>query len=840
MFSKFFIQRPIFATVLAVVMVLAGIMAGLSLPIAQFPDITPPTIFVSSSYPGADAETLARTVAEPIEAQVNGVEGMIYMSSTSSSDGQYSLTVTFENGTDIDQAAVDVQNRISQIDATLPEAVKQQGMNVMKRSSNMLLFISIDADSTAGKAYDALYLTNYAQLHLTEPLSRVEGVGNVSAFGGGDYDMRIWLKPEVMKIRGVSASEVQQAIESQNLHVSAGSVGQSPGAGGASFEYTLTADGELNDTEQFRNIIIRTDPDGSVLHLRDIADVELGSSSYSQIARVNGKQTTLIGISQLPGANALETADGALKELDRLSKYFPEGVTYNVINNSTDYVRESIKEVGVTFLETTAIVMLVILLFLQNWRAVIIPMITIPVSLIATLAVMKLFGFTLNTLTLFGLVLAIAIVVDDAIVVVEDCMRILDEGKLNRVQAAEQAMKELTGPVVGEVLVLLSVFIPTAFISGITGQLYKQFALTIAVSTAFSGFNALTLTPALCALFLKPSTPKKNLIYRGFNKVWGKVEGFYGATVSKMLRRAGAWTIAFIAAALAGVYLYTKYPSSYLPEEDMGYCIASLQLPTGATLDRTEKVMQTLERSFKQEIPAIKDIMTISGISMMGGGDNSNSGSIFVMLKPWNQRGKGESVEDVMAQMTEIAYRVQQEGVFFAANPPSIPGLGSSSGMQMQILDINSLGADALANAVQTMEQSLQATGNYSRVNSMYESGVPQYRIVVDRDRAALRGLAIEDIYSALSAFTGGAYTGQINDFGHTFQVTVQATGDARRTVESLNALSVPNSKGEMVPFSAFADVKAVEGLPSVSRYNMYTTADLTAIPKAESAPLRQ
>lgn len=829
MFSQFFIKRPIFATVIAILMVLAGVFCYRLLPVAQFPDITPPTVMVSATYPGADAETIAKTVAEPIEKQVNGVENMTYMSSICS-EGQYMLTVTFESGTDIDNAAVDVQNRVSQVNGILPEPVIQQGITVDKRSTSQILFVSLEADSAAG--YDALYLTNYAQINLIEPLSRVKGVGSVQAFGGGEYDMRVWVKPELMRIRGITPAEITAAIESQNLQVSAGSIGDQPDSGNAPFEYTVTANAGLITAKQFGNIILRHDDTG-ILRLKDVADVELGSSSYSQVAKVNGKQTALIGINQLPGANAIEVADGSLVELERLAEYFPEGLSYNVILNSTDYVHQSINDVVMTFAETTLIVFVVILLFLQNWRAVIIPMITIPVSLIATLAVMKLMGFSLNTLSLFGLVLAIAIVVDDAIVVVEDCARLVSQGKLNRVQAATQAMKELTGPVVGEVLVLLSVFIPTAFISGITGSLYKQFALTIAVSTAFSGFNALTLTPALCALFIKPTKPAKNIIYRGFSKGYAAIENLYAKTIGKMLRRPKFWISVFVVFIGISVYLFNRYPSSYLPEEDMGYCMASVQLPTGASLERTDRILDGLEMRFKKEIPAIKDVMTISGFSMLGGGDDSNSGSLIVILKPWKERGKSESVEYVIARMQEIAAETQQEAIFFAVNPPSVPGLGLSSGLQMELLDLNGLSSDEIAKAMDNLVTKLKSSGYFSNVNSTYVAGVPQYRIVVDRDKATIRNLDIDDIYSTLSAELGGSFNGDFVDFGHTFQITLRAIGRDRAFVNSLQQIAVMNKNGEMVPFGAFAGIEPEIGQSSVTRYNMYTSASLTAIPDA-------
>ncbi len=827
MFSKFFIERPIFATVLAILMVLAGIMTVTTLPIAQYPDITPPTVMVSASYPGANAETVARTIGVPIEQAVNGTEGMLYMSSNSSDDGSYSLTITFKNGTDVDQAAVDVQNKISLANAQLPSEVAEQGVSVSKESSNNVLFLALLADDP--QRYDALYLTNYAQLNMIDPLSRVDGVGGVNAFGAGEYSMRIWLDPDAMRIRGITPADVENAIRSQNMEVSAGSVGAPPGNGDTEFEYTLTARGRLSSAEDFGNIILRTGAKTGVLRLKDIARVELGSESYGVISRVNGQPAALIGIEQLPGANAMEVADGALKEMDRLSQYFPDGVHYQVVLNSTDFVRESIDDVVVTFVETSLIVMVVILLFLQNWRAVIIPMLTIPVSLIATFAVMKLLGFSLNTLTLFGLVLAIAIVVDDAIVVVEDCSRLVDKGVLTRRQAAEQAMKELTGPVVGEVLVLLSVFIPTAFISGITGQLYKQFALTIAVSTAFSGFNALTLTPALCALFLTPRKPARNFIYKGFNKGYGKVLNLYESTIGKMLAHPVASMATFLIISAVAIWGFTSWPTSYIPEEDMGYFMTSVELPDGASVDRTQKVMERLEAELRKN-PYVKDVMSITGFSMMGGGAGSNMGSINVMLKPWKERGRKGSVDNVIRDFEKFTSTVQ-EAVIFSVNPPAIPGLGASSGLSMELLDINSLGATELKKALQQVQEQARNDSRIKSVTSLYQGEVRQYQIKVDRDRVKMLGIPVEDVYNVISAYMGGGYVNDFVDFGRTFQVNIQAEGDARTHPEDILSLSVRNTEGKMVPLSVFATVEPVMGVPSVSRYNMYTSASLNATP---------
>ena len=828
MFSKFFITRPIFATVLALVMVLAGLLCLNTLPIAQYPDITPPTVMVMASYPGADAETVAHTVGVPIEQQVNGTEGMLYMSSSSGSDGSYSLTITFENGTDVDQAAVDVQNRISMADTTLPTQVKQQGVSVIKRSSNEVLFLALTTDRP--DLYDALYLTNYAQLNLVDPMSRVDGVGGVTAFGAGEYSMRIWLDPAKMRSRNITPAQVVAAVQEQNMEVGAGTIGAPPQNSDAPFQFTLTSQGRLTTAEQFANIIIRSDKTG-ILRLKDLGKVELGANSYTQTALLNGQGAALIGVEQLPGANAMDVVKGSLAEVERLSQYLPEGVHFTTILNTTDFVQASIDEVFVTFVETTLIVMLVILLFLQNWRAVIIPMLTIPVSLIATFAVMKIMGFTLNTLTLFAMVLAIAIVVDDAIVVVEDCSRLLDQGKLNRRQAAEKAMTELTGPVVGEVLVLLSVFIPTAFVSGITGKLYKQFALTIAVSTAFSGFNALTLTPALCALFLKPRTQPKFFIYKWFNKIWAKVEAFYQRTIGKMLAHAKISLLVFLVLAAAAFYGFFKIPSSYLPEEDNGYFMTAVQLPTGASLERTEAYTTAIANEVKKEIPAVKDVMSINGFSMLGGGSSSNGGTLMFVLKDWKERkGKDQDVWSIMAKVNEITAR-HQEAYTFSVNPPSIPGLGMSSGLQMQLLDMSNQGAQQMVKAIDALQEAAKGDDRIASITSLYEGTVPQYTLKVDRDKVAQMGLDLATIYSTLSAYVGSEYVNDFVEFGRTFQVTVGGTGSGRSVPEDILKLSVTNGQGGMVPFSAFAAVEPSFGEPTVNRYNMYNTASITATP---------
>ncbi len=827
MFSRFFIDRPIFATVLAILMILVGLITVKTLPVAQYPDITPPTVRVSAMYPGADAATVAETVGVPIEEQVNGVEGMMYMSSNSGSDGSYGLTITFENGTDLDMATVKVQNRIALAESSLPTSVKQQGVSVTSESTNIILFVAIEGDSQ--HRYDALYLTNYAKLNIVDELARLDGVGGVNAFGAGDYSMRVWLDPEMMRVRGVTPDDVMAAIRSQNMEVSAGSVGAPPVNGDEAFQFTLVSKGRLITADEFANIVIRSDGN-KMLRLRDVAKVDLGSESYSATSKVSGQEAGLLAVYQTPGANALEVASRVKAKLADLEPYFPEGVDYRVIMNTTEFVTESIDEVLITFVETTLIVMLIILLFLQNWRTVIIPMITIPVSLIATFAVMKLLGFTINTLTLFGLVLAIAIVVDDAIVVVEDCARIVDEGKMTPRQAAERAMVELQGPVVGEVLVLLSVFIPTAFISGITGELYKQFALTIAVSTAFSGFNALTFTPAMCALFLKPRTEPKFFLYRWFNKGWAKTVDVYTALIGKFLKRPVVALAVYFLLCVAAFWGFLKWPTSYVPQEDMGYFMTSVQLPTGASLERTDKIMtQVSERLLAQ--PEVEDVISITGMSFLAGGSGSNYGSFFVVMKPWNERrGSGESATDVVERMNGELADIQ-EAIIFSINPPAIPGLGLSSGLQMQLLDINNLGPKEMKQALEEIKQRASEDRRLAQVTSLYEGEVPQYTLNIDRDKVKLQGLTLSSVFSTLSSFMGGSYVNDFVEFGRVYQVNVGAEALARGRVNDVLKLSVRNGDGAMVPFASFTTIEPTMGQASVNRYNMYQTASLTATP---------
>lgn len=828
MLSRFFIRRPIFAIVIALFMVLIGLITVKSLPITKFPDIELPTISVSATYPGADAQTVAEVIGVPIEEQVNGVEDMLYMSSNSGSDGSYSLTVTFKEGTDLDMAQVRVQNRVQRAEPVLPEAVKEQGIDVIAHSPTLVLFVSIEGDSLHN--YDGLYLTNYAQLHIVDELARVDGVGEAQAFGVGEYSMRVWLDPDKMHTFGLSTSEVMSKIQSQNMAVSAGTIGAPPFSTPTTFEFTLTAQGRLVTPEEFGDIILRTGEHGALVRLKDVARIDLGSESYSNAAQVSGKPAGVIGIRQLPGSNALDVAHGCEAKMEQLAPYFPPGVSYRIVMNATDIITASIDDLMVTFIETTLLVMLVIMIFLQNWRAVIIPMLTIPVSLIATFAVMKLLGFTINNLTLFGMLLAIAIVVDDAIVVVEDCIRIVDEGKLNITQAVEKAMVELQGPIIGEVLVLMSVFIPTAFISGITGQLYKQFALTIATAVAFSGFNALTFTPAMCALFLKPTKPSKFIVFKEFNKGYGKVLNVYNAIVDRFLKHPAFSIGLYIIITLAAFWGFSKWPTSYLPEEDLGYFLTAVSLPDGASLERTDKVMHEVEKIILEQ-PEVENVVSISGLSFLEGGTGSNYGSMFVVLKPWNERKKkGQTAFDVIDRVDELCYAIPEAEVF-SIDPPSIPGLGLSAGLKFELLDINNLGADRMMEAVKAIEEKASGDKRFAHVRSLYQGNIPQYKISIDRNRVELLGLAMEDVFTTLGNYMGGSFVNDFVDFGRVFQVTLKGDNVARNEPGDVLRLSVPNASGDMVPFASFASLNPIMGQASVNRYNMYNSAGVIVSP---------
>lgn len=831
MFSKFFIERPIFATVLALLIVVAGLVTLNMLPVAQYPDITPPTVQVNAAYPGANAETVAQTVGIPIEQQVNGVDGMLYMSSTSSASGAYALTVTFEVGTDIDMATVMVQNRVSVALNSLPEAVKQQGVTVQKKSSNIVMMLTLTGD----RIYDGLYLANYANLNLVDQLTRVPGVGAVNVMGAGDYSMRIWLDPEAMRIRNLSAQQVYSAIQAQNMEVSAGNVGQPLGrTGNNAFQYTLNVKGRLTTPEEFGNIILRVEDEGRILRLSDVARIELGSQNYNVVSRLKGQPTAGIAVYQLPGSNSLDVAKGVKERMEELAEAFPQGMKYQITLDTTDVVHDSISEVLKTFVEATILVVLVMFLFLQNWRAVLIPCLTIPVSLIGTLAAMAALGFSINTLTLFGLILAIAIVVDDAIVVVENVTRLADEAvakgeKVDMRKITEKAMEEITGPIVGVVLVLLAVFIPTTLIGGISGQLYKQFALTIAASTVLSGFNSLTLSPALCAILLHPSESKKVRWLGWFDKFNDWMQHTYNRSVKWMLAKPVVAMTSFVAISIVALVLFVKWPTTFMPDEDDGYFIVSVQLPAASSLERTEVVGKQIDAILMQ-YPEIKTFLGVNGFSVMGGGELPNAATYFVVLKDWKDRpGKEHTAKAVVDRFNAEAYVAVQEAQVFGIIPPVIPGMGNTGGLQFELEDRKSLGAEELQKAVNTLLASYRNEASIASLSSMYQADVPQYYLNIDRDKVQLMDLDLNQVFTSLAYYLGQAYVNDFVEFGHIYQVKLGAGEMAQKNIDDVLKLSVENSQGEMVPFHSFTKVEQILGMDQINRYNMYQSASITA-----------
>lgn len=824
-FSKFFIERPIFATVLSLLLLVAGGVSLFILPVDQFPSITPPTVQVTATYPGANAETIAQTVGIPIEQQVNGVDGMLYMSSTSSSSGTYRLTVTFEVGTDIDMATVLVQNRVNIALNSLPGEVTQQGVVVQKQSTNIVLFITL----TGNEEYDQLYLSNYAQLQLVDQLARTPGVGGVEIMGVGKYSMRVWLDPEAMRVRGISPSEVYQAISRQNLAVSAGYVGQTlDNSADNAFQYTLNVQGRLSDASQFSDIVIRNDG-VDMLRLGDIAEIEIGSETYSSSSRLQGRPTAALAVYQSPGSSSLAVSKAVKARMEELAMAFPPGVEYSIALDTTDVVRSSIEEVLLTLVETTVLVILVIFLFLQNWRATLIPCLTIPVSLIGTLAVMLLLGFSINTLTLFGLILAIAIVVDDAIVVVENATRILDEEKLTPREATEKAMDEISGPIIGVVLVMMAVFLPTTMISGISGQLYKQFALTIATATLLSGFNSLTLTPALSAILLRPTAKGGHKGFGWFNKGYDALQRLYDRCVGFLLRRAWIAALTFVVMVVLAVYMFMQWPTTFIPDEDDGYFIVSVQLPPASSLSRTEAVAARVEE-IVSSYPEVKTNICISGFSIMNNGRQSNAASIFVVLKDWSKRKKrSESVAAVVERFNRQAYMEIGEALCFGFVPPAIPGIGNVGGLQLQLEDRKALGLAEMQKAVDALVDNYSREGAIAGLNSAFEADVPQYFLNIDREKAISMGLDMGAVLSTLSYYMGAVY---VNDFvllGRIWQVKMAAGERSQKVIDNVMSLSLANNRGEMVPFSSFVTAEEILGADQLVRYNMYNSATLTA-----------
>jgi HAE1 family hydrophobic/amphiphilic exporter-1 len=832
MLSKFFIERPIFANVIAIITMLIGGVALYALPIEQYPEITPPTVRVSAVYPGANATVVANTVAAPIEQQVNGVENMLYMSSSASSDGSYSLTITFEIGTNLDDAQVLVQNRVSAATPLLPEEVQRQGITVKKQSSNFILILSLNADEEHVDQYDNLYLANYATLNIRDELSRIYGVGDVTVFGTGAYSMRIWIDPEQLKSRSLTTADVLAAVREQNVQVAAGQLGQTPAPKNQNFQYTVTTLGRLTEPDEFENIIIKTGADGRITYLKDVARVELGAQSYDQFNLQQGKPTANIGIYQLPGANALAVADAVKATMERLSKKFDEGIRYKVTLDTTKFVQASIREVYQTLIEAGVLVLIVILVFLQDWRAVLIPATTVPVTIIGAFAAMAALGFSVNMLTLFGLVLAIGIVVDDAIVIVENAAHHIEQGQPPK-EATIQAMSEVLGPIIGITLVLMAVFLPSAFLGGITGQLYRQFALTIAATAVISAINAVTLKPAQCATWLRPvSHAPKNFFYRGFNRVYDWFEGIYVWIVKIMVRHVYTVMVVFLALVVVTGVWYTSVPSGFLPNEDQGYIFVAIQLPDAASQERSRAVMAKIDDIIKNT-SGIDDWVTIGGLSLLDGSSASNAGTLFVTLKDWDERlPKGDDVGTILKSLSG-QFAQMKEAVVFAFPPPSIRGLGVRAGFQMQIEAKGAATAEQIQNVTNKIMADARTQTGVAALNSTYRAGVPQIFVDIDREKVKSLDVPLATVFSTLQASLGSAYVNDFNKFGRTYQVRVQAEPKFRATPEDIERLEVRNNRGEMIPIGTLAKVKRSFGPQIVNRYNLYTTAAITGEPGA-------
>jgi len=818
---NFFIERPIFAASVAIIMVLAGLICYPLLPVAQFPEVTPPQVVVSATYPGASAQVVADTVTTPLEQQINGVPGMIYMSSISANDGSSTTTVTFDVGYPIDIGAVDVQNRVSQATAQLPAIVNQGGVTIQKKNPNLTLAVNLYSPD---RSVDLVTLSNYAYLQLVDPLKRIPGVGDVQIFGERRYSMRVWLDPDKLAKLGVTAVDVQNAIAEQNIQVAAGKIGESPAPAGTEFEVQVNAMGRLSDPQQFDDIVIRAGTGSeATLRLRDVGRTELGALQYASSAEINDKPTVFIAVLPLPGSNALAMDHAIRAKMAELGKNFPKGISYGIVYDTTMFVSASMHDVVVTLVEALLLVIAVVFLFLQSWRTTVIPGIAIPVSLIATLAVMMALGFSLNTVSMLGLVLAIGLVVDDAIVVVENVERQLENG-LAPLAAAKAAMREVTGPIIATTAVLAAVFVPVAFLPGVTGRLYNQFALTIAISVAISAFNSLTLSPALCAVMLRHREPSRFILFRAFNAGFSHLMHAYANAIRRVI--GARWLVlALFAVGLALTYgLYTRVPTGFLPVEDQGYFFAVAQLPDGASLERTEAVSEKIRGILAAE-DGVQDVVSVSGLNFLTSANQSNAVATFAVLKPWSERGAltaSQIVGRVRPKLLAIP-----EAVALSFDPPAIPGIAATGGFEFQVEDLNGRGAQALNDATQALlaEARKQPELNAQQLFSTFTTSTPQFNYDLDRTKAKLLGLSLQDVFNTLQIYLGSLYVNDFNLFGRTFRVTIQADQGARAGATDISRLYVRNSSGGMVPLSTLGQLRPIVGPEFVSHYDLYGSA---------------
>ncbi|HVV61790.1 MAG TPA: multidrug efflux RND transporter permease subunit [Pseudolabrys sp.] len=829
MISKFFIERPVLANVIAILTIVLGVVAVLKLPVAQYPDVVPPTVQVTTRYPGASARTVIDTVALPIEQQVNGVEGMIYMQSYAAADGTYTLTVTFKIGTDLNAAQILVQNRVSAILAALPQAVQSQGVVVQKKSTSILQIVTL---SSPDRRYDSLYLANYATINLKDEISRLPGVGSVSVFGAGQYAMRIWLDPEKMNARGLNVQDVINALQQQNSQVTAGQIGMPPAPNNVAFQYTLNVAGRLDDAKEFDDVIVKTGSAGEITRVRDIGHVELGAQTYGQVFTLNGKPAAGLAIFQAPGANALDVASEVKSRMAELSRGFPQGLVYDVPFDTTVFVKASIDEVYKTLIEAAILVLIVILVFLQDWRAMLVPATTVPVTIIGAFAAMAALGFTVNFATLFAIVLAIGIVVDDAIIVVEGAAHNIDHG-MTGPQAAIRAMQLLLGPIIGITLVLLSVFLPAAFLPGLTGQMYAQFALVIAATALISAINAVTLKPTQCALWLRPTVPpeQRNIFYRGFNRVYARVEAGYARLMRRLVGVSGIMAVLGVVIIVGTIYAFSRIPTGFIPIEDQGYMLATVQLPDGASLERTQKVLDRMA-AIAQKTPGVDKVITIAGVSALDNNASlASSGVAYLILKDWAERGSKLGLLPMLESLNKAMEPID-EAIVRVLPPPPIQGIGFAAGFTMQVeMKDNGFDFPKLESVVDTITANATAQSAIRLIITSFRANIPQYTIDVDRVKAQAVQVTVDQVFSALAGYLGSSYVNQFTKFGRTFQVYVQADAKFRLRTEDINKLVVRNSSGNMIPLGTLVKVTPVAGPSLISLYNLYPSASVLGLP---------
>ena len=833
-FSQFFISRPIFAAVLSLLILIAGAISLFQLPISEYPEVVPPTVVVRANFPGANPKVIGETVAAPLEQAITGVENVLYMSSQSTADGKITLTITFALGTDLDNAQVQVQNRVTRTEPKLPEEVTRIGITVDKASPDLTMVVHL---TSPDKRYDMLYLSNYALLNIKDELARLGGVGDVQLFGMGDYSLRVWLDPNKTASRNLTATDVVTAIREQNRQVAAGALGAPPAPNATAFQLSVNTQGRLVSEEEFENIIIRSGENGEITRLKDIARVELGSSQYALRSLLNNQPAVAIPIFQRPGSNAIQISNDVREKMAELKKNFPQGMDFSIVYDPTIFVRGSIEAVVHTLFEALILVVLVVILFLQTWRASIIPLVAVPVSLIGTFAVMHLFGFSLNALSLFGLVLAIGIVVDDAIVVVENVERNIGLG-LTPVEATKRAMREVTGPIIATALVLCAVFIPAAFISGLTGQFYKQFALTIAISTVISAFNSLTLSPALAAVLLKShDAPKDRFskvldkifggwLFRPFNRFFDKASHGYVGTVGRVIRSSGIALLVYAGLMVLTFFGFSSTPTGFVPGQDKQYLVAFAQLPDAASLDRTEEVIKRMsDLALKQ--PGVESAVAFPGLSINGFTNSPNAGIVFVTLKPFDERKDPSMSAGAIAGALNGQYAGIQEAYMAIFPPPPVQGLGTIGGFRLQIEDRGNLGYDELYKETMNIITKSHSVPELAGLFTSYTVNVPQVDAAIDREKAKTHGVAVSDIFDTLQIYLGSLYANDFNRFGRTYQVNVQAEQQFRLESDQIGQLKVRNNRGEMIPLATFIKVSDTSGPDRVMHYNGFITAEI-------------